>query len=289
MPVSQAEGDLSLCNPEWQGYGEDAAVHEGALAITRTLFDPDEFLFVACPADEPPTVHAGVCRLASIAPRCRATMADLRHRAPTRLFLVGGTCGVEVAPVACLAEKYGPELALVWLDAHGDLNTPESSPSGHFHGMALRTLLGEGPPSITSLLECPVTPRQVFLAGTRDLDPAEAEYIRHAGLAVTTPGECEEPGALVERIAGRGLQRVYVHLDLDVLDPILFPDSLVQTPGGVSPLAAAAQIRALAERFELVGFSVVEFCPRSERALDRLGAFLAACGVDIGAMRRLRV
>jgi len=288
MGTSTSDGDLSLCNPEWQGYGEHADVHYGALAIARTLFDPSEFLFVACPADEPPTLHAGVCRIASIAPRCRTTLDDLRRRAPARIFLIGGTCGVEIAPVACLAEQHGSDMAVVWMDAHGDLNTPDSSPSGHFHGMALRTLLGDGPASITSLLDCPLVPEQVFLAGTRDLDPAEAEYVQRAGITVTTPVEMDAPAVLVDRIAARGFGRVYIHLDLDVLDPHGFPDALMQTAGGVTPDAVSAAVRALASRFELVGFSVVEFCPRSEGALARLGSLLAGCGVDIGAMRRLR-
>ena len=66
---------------------------------------------------------------------------------PSRVFTVGGDCGVEVQPVSHASACY-PGLAVVWFDAHADLNCPSSSPSGHFHGMPVRTLLGEGPPDI---------------------------------------------------------------------------------------------------------------------------------------------
>ena len=94
---------------------------------------------------------------------------------------VGGTCGVEAAPVAYLNEQYDGDLAIVWFDAHGDLNAPATSPSGHFHGMVLRTLLGEGPHEYVGELRRPLRPAQLFLAGTRDLDPEESAYILRAG------------------------------------------------------------------------------------------------------------
>src|SRR6476659_3005821 len=119
----------------------------------------------------------GVLGLSTIAPRFQNTIRDLRERNPCRILIVGGTCGAEVAPIGYLNEKYDGDLAVIWLDAHEDLNTPASSPSGHFHGMALRTLLGEGPDEYVSFLSRPLTPAQVFLAGSRDLDLPERVFI----------------------------------------------------------------------------------------------------------------
>ncbi|MDA0646043.1 arginase family protein, partial [Nonomuraea ferruginea] len=84
---------------------------------------------------------------------------------------VGGDCGVELEPVAAARRAYGDRLVVVWFDAHGDLNTPESSPSGAFHGMVLRALVDEGPRGLTA--DPGVDPRRVVLAGVRDLDPGE--------------------------------------------------------------------------------------------------------------------
>lgn len=277
-------GDLSLLNPEWQGYGVDAAVHAGATAIVSTLFEEAVFVRVNAPVDEALMPRDGVLGLSSIGPRFRRTLDDLRHRAPDRIFHVAGTCGAELAPVAYLNERYAGDLAVVWFDAHGDLNTPASSPSGHFHGMVLRTLLGQGPAPLTAAMRRRLGSRQVFLAGTRELDLPEAQFVTSAGLSVTTCDELLTPGVLVERIRQAGFRHVYAHLDVDVLDPAVFPDSLMQTPGGITPETAAAALAALAGAFEVVGFSVVEYQGRSADGLARLGRILRDSGVRIGAL-----
>ena len=132
--------------------------------------------------------------------------------------MIGGTCGVEVAPVSYLNENYQGDLAVVWLDAHGDLNTPSTSPSGHFHGMALRTLLGEGPKGYIEGLSRFLNTDQVFLAGSRNLNPAEMTYISKVGISITTPREFGDPSELVQKIKYRGFKHLYLHLDLDVLN-----------------------------------------------------------------------
>jgi len=281
-------GDLSLLYPEWQSYGVDAAVHRGAIAIATDLFDASGFVCVEAPLEEVLTSQDGVLGLGSIAPRARRTLDDLRRRAPDRIFMVGGTCGADVAPVTYVNERYGGDLAVVWLDAHGDLNTPESSPSGHFHGMVLRTLIGHGPASMVSAMRLPLRPSQVFLAGTRDLDPPEAQFVTSAGVSVTTCAELETSQVLGERIRDAGFTRVYVHLDLDVLDPDSFQHSLMQAPGGVSPELVARTVRHLATSVEVVGFSLVEYQERSEGGLAQVRQLLERTGLDIGALGRLR-
>src|SRR4029078_8119073 len=100
----------------------------------------------------------GVLGLASIAARFAGTLPEPRRRAPDRILSIGGTCGTELAPVAYLNERWGGRMAVLWLDAHADLNPPASSPSGHFHGMVLRTLLGDGPRELTAELHRPLIP-----------------------------------------------------------------------------------------------------------------------------------
>lgn len=275
--------DVSLLLPEWQGYGVDAGVASGARQIA-TLFDPGTFLEIEAPDEEALTVEQGVLGLSSIAARARRTLAALDERGPSRVFTVGGTCGVELAPVSYLNSRYRGDLAVVWLDAHADLNTPESSPSGHFHGMVLRTLLGAGPAALVEMLRRPLLPAQVVLAGARDLDRGEITYVSDAALSLLSPADALVPDRIAGRIRAGGLTRVYVHLDLDVLDPIEFPDALVATPNGLSRDNVVATVRELAARFDVVGFSVVEFRPRSADALARLAQLLDRCGIEIGAL-----
>jgi arginase len=275
--------DLSLLLPEWQGYGVDARVASGARQIA-TLFDAGAFLEIDAPDEEALTVEQGVLGLSSIAGRARRTRAALDERGPSRIFTVGGTCGVELAPVSYLNSRYRGDLAVVWLDAHADLNTPESSPSGHFHGMVLRTLLGTGPAILVEALRRPLIPAQVVLAGARDLDRDEITFVSDAALSLLSPADVLVPDRIAGRIRAGGFTRVYLHLDLDVLDPVEFPDALVSTPNGLSRDNIVATVRELAVRVDVVGFSVVEFRPRSADALPRLAQLLDGCGMVIGAL-----
>ena len=279
--------DLSLINLDWRGCGE-AAVREGVEHIRERLFDDARFHRIDPWNGEARHARADASTLDAIAATTVRTLEDVRARAPARIFHIGATCGTEVAPVAYLNERYAADLAVVWLDAHADLNTPASSPSGRFHGMVLRTLTGEGPPTIVEALPRPLEPRQIFLAGARDLDPPELEYVATAHVSLTTVEELNTPATLCERIAAAGFTRAYVHLDLDVLDPDAFPDALVRTPRGAPAAVVAAQIRAIDRRFDVVGFSVVEFVPRSAGGLEAVAALLAQTGIRIGAMPQLR-
>jgi arginase len=274
--------ELLLLNPEWQGFGEGTAVYHDAVSLAETLFGPHDLVRIAVPRAEILETVDGVLGLVSIVRRCQQTLEELRAQSPSRIVMVGGTCGVEVAPVGYLNDHYNGDLGVVWFDAHGDLNTPVSSPSGHFHGMALRTLLGDGPEALVDLLPRPLEPRQVFLAGTRALDPPEESFVDDTTLSVTSPEDLATPELLVMRLEHAGVRRLYLHLDLDVLDPEAFPHSLMQTPEGVLPAELVATIRAVFAGFEVVGFSIVEFRARSDDAAHALGAMLAACGIRLG-------
>lgn len=278
--------DLALLLPEWQGYGKDNAVAAGARAIAG-LFPAGAFVEIEAPLAETLTVDAGVLGLSSLSPRVERTLSAIGARNPARLFTVGGTCGVEVAPVSYLNHRYRGDLAVVWLDAHADLNTPQSSPSGRFHGMVLRTLLGAGPESIVRQLPRRLDPAQIVLAGARDLDRDEATFASDSAVSLLTPDDLLVPDRVVGRIRAGGYTRVYVHLDLDVIDPAEFPDSLVHAPHGVSMKDVAETVAGVAAAFDVVGFSVVEFSPRTADGLMRVRDLLARCGVLIGPLASL--
>ena len=279
--------DLSLLLPEWQGYGVDTAVAAGARAMAG-LFGADAFVEVAAPMAETLAAVDGVVGLPSIAQRAARARDVLRERGPSRVFTLGGTCGVELAPVSYLNDRYRGNLAVVWLDAHADLNTPETSPSNRFHGMVLRTLLGTGPAALVDLLPRALAPTQIVLAGARDLDRDERIFVSNSAITLFTPADLLVPGRIVGRIRAGGFTKVYVHLDLDVIDPVEFPDVAVPTPGGVSLENVVDALRELSSAFDVVGFSVVEFRPRSVSALSTLGRLFLRSGIAIGAMTGAR-
>jgi arginase len=262
-----------LLYPEWQGYGLSSAVYDGAASLALGLMPRAKFTLIDSPAAEELHVRDGVLGLDSIASRFVRTLEYLRSVAPDTVITLGGTCGVEAAPVAYLNERYVGDLAVVWFDAHGDLNSPATSPSGHFHGMVLRTLAGDGPGEYIAAIRRLLTPAQIFLVGTRDLDPAEAEFIRTAGVSVTPPEALADPDAVCSAIRRLGFDNVYLHLDLDCFRPEEIGDTLMRTPGGPAFSAVLAAHRALRREFHVAGISVVEYVERGGGSLEKLRRF----------------
>jgi len=151
---------------------------------------------------------------------------------PERPLVLGGCCCAHIGAVEGLAARHG-RLALVWLDAHGDLNTPESSPSGDLWGMPLRMLLDAGA----------VEADDVLLVGARNLDPPEREYLALLGLR-TEEGELD--GAL------DGTEGAYVALDVDVLEPDGVRPFMPE-PGGLSLAETESLFTRIRERTPILG------------------------------------
>ena len=269
--------------PEWQGYGLGPAVHDGATKLAAEWFGKDAgALTIDAPIAEsaPLRVDDGVLGLASIAPRFVRTLSELRRRAPERLRVAGGTCGVELAPIAYLNERYRGDLTVLWLDAHADLNTPASSPSGHFHGMVLRSLLGDGPAAIVEQIPRPLTPAQVVLVGPRDLDPPESGYMSDTGIALLGDEAFADPLIIEALLSMRHARRIYIHFDVDVLSMAAFDGALMPTPpGGPTLTEVSALIAHLSSRFDVVGLSVLELCDRGD-AIRRVAGALRSSGLD---------
>src|SRR5690606_37505487 len=136
---------------------------------------------------------------------------------------LGGDHSLAIGSVAG-ARRLGP-VGLLWIDAHGDFNTPETSLSGNVHGMPLAVLLGRGHARLLEVCERNfVDPAHVALVGVRDLDPREKGALRAAGVSVFTMRDVDERGMgevareAVRRVSAPG--RVHVSLDIDALDPI---------------------------------------------------------------------
>lgn len=208
----------------------------------------------------------GVRDLDVLAANLSAVRAALGQVDEPVAVTVGGDCGVELAPIERARLRHGDRLTVVWFDAHGDLNTPASSPSGAFHGMVLRTLLGEGPAVMRPAQ--PLAPGQIVLAGVRALDPAERRFIDEHRIRHLEVAELSEPYALVEAITAMGADAVYVHIDLDVLDPDVFGSVGIPEPAGLSPHRLVDAVRALGERFTIAGIGVTEHQPAGDASTD---------------------
>jgi len=177
---------------------------------------------------------------------------SLASRLPERPLVLGGCCCSHVGAVEGLACRHG-RIAVVWLDSHGDLNTPATSPSGNAWGMPLRMLIDDGV----------IDAEDVALVGARNLDPPEEEYIAASGLH----------REIAPALAGVGA--VYVALDCDVLEPsdlsVFMPE-----PNGPSVADVEATLRSVAAHAHVIGagFTGLAPDPANVQALERFAAAL---------------
>ncbi|MCL2516127.1 MAG: arginase family protein [Microbacteriaceae bacterium] len=264
-----------LVVPQWQGSGSSRAMRlaDGANAIAGDL-PAAATTPVEVRVEAGDSLGTGVRRYSSI----QATAEQVHAALETfddgeTVFLIGGDCGADVAAAARAASRHD-DLLLVWFDAHGDLHTPESSPSGTFSGMVLRALLGDGAEGL-AVSPAAFAPERVLHAGARALDEAEVAYLESSGIRALTVDELATAEALVEAAAATGAARVYIHVDLDVLDPAIIEGVGYPEPFGLEVEHLTAAIMALRSRFELVGGAVTGFAPASpDAAASDLSAIL---------------
>lgn len=260
--------------PQWQGSSSPTAQRliDGAQALAVLL--PPARRAPAQVTASPGATEDGVKHAGALAANLAAVRAALAEAGDLTPVVAGGDCGVELAPVEAAICRHGERLAVVWLDAHGDLNTPASSPSGAFHGMVLRALLGEGPGSLRP--SQPLAPQQIVLAGVRALDPAERDFVRRHRIRLAGAADLGTPAALVEAVAATGARAIYLHVDLDVLDPAEFGAVGVPEPRGLSVGQLTAAVRALAGRFTVAGAGITGFEPRGPADQAKLGPLALA-------------
>jgi arginase len=199
-------------------------------------------------------------------------------------LVLGGDHSVALGTLAGLREAAGEPGGVIWIDAHGDLNTPDSSPSGNVHGMPLAAALGvAGDRFAHEGLTLPaVDPDRVVLVGVRSLDPAERAVIRERGIRAITMTEIDRIGIeaamreAIDRASGPGF--VHVSLDLDALDPEIAPGVGTPVKGGLTYREAHLACEDLAEAGIVGSLELVEVNP----ILDRENAS-ASIAVELAA------
>jgi len=186
-------------------------------------------------------------------------------------IVLGGDHSVAAGTVAGVAEFYrrqNQKIGLIWIDAHSDINTPESSPSGNVHGMPLAAIMGLGPPELANILNFSpkVSPENCVLVGVRDIDAVEKENVRQAGIEVFTMRDIDERGmrTVMEealRMAGRGTAGYHISLDMDWVDPEDAPGVGTPVRGGATYREAHLAMEIIADHGRMLSFEIVEVNP----------------------------
>ena len=201
-------------------------------------------------------------------------------------ILLGGDHSIAIGTISGVAahlKARDKKLGLIWVDAHGDINTPATSPTGHIHGMPLATILGFGHELLVNLGDNPVrvAPENVALIGIRNIDNDEKKIVQKSGIHYFTMRDIDEKGIawVMDRAiaaASQGTEGIHISCDMDALDPIHAPGVSVPEPGGLSYREARMLMERAHETKKIISLEFVEVNP----ALDIRGQTANLC-VDL--------
>lgn len=243
-----------LVMPQWQGSTSTRAMQliDGADALREDL--PESVRHdVPVPLETGDALGTPVARLSSVL-RARDAALELLGGLPDPAITVGGDGSTALAGIGSAVRRHGTQaLAVLWFDAHAAMQHPSTSPTGAAAGMALRHALGDGIDDLT--FEEPILNERVGLVGTRSVEDEEVEELDRRSLAQLTAE------AVPEWLRRTGATGVYVHVDLDVLDPAVFRSVHAQVPFGLALDELTGAIRAAVGELPLVGATISEFAP----------------------------
>jgi arginase len=267
--------------------GPSALRYAGLLPALRGLghtVSDNGNLDVPLPEHEPPD-NSRARHLHSIASVC----GDVYEKCLTTLqqnesaIFLGGDHSISIGTVSAM-HGYSGAVGVIWVDAHGDFNTPEITPSGNVHGMALACLLGHGPRELTDIGRpgAKLKASEAVVIGARDLDDNEKDLLRESGILVITMRDIDEMGAAaaarqaLEKLGHLG--KIHISLDMDSLDPLEAPGVGTPVPGGLTFREAHLLMEVFSDSGKVSSLDIVEVNPilDNRNSTAKLGVQLEA-------------
>lgn len=250
---------MNIFIPQWQGAGNSDFIYASALKVRKLLsnlkfIEPKSMINTSSPT------RNNIQNYDVLLSNLNSIKETIEKQKPKNLFTLGGDCSVDIIPINYLNKKYSGDLSIIWIDAHADLNTPQSSPSKTLHGMPLGILLGDGDEEFIKLTFSKINTTNIFFAGLRDTDPPEEEYIKQNKISVISCTELEDNFDSTLRSLGRlTSNNIYVHIDMDVLDPTEFSEVMCPTVNGITKDTLVKLIAYLTKHKNIAGGSVLEY------------------------------
>lgn len=271
---------LRLVWPEWQGAGSSsvrALTSEFPFDVARRGYVVgSQVLQAVLPTHDGPTAvvpvslgdegleeRDGVEAKTAVLSQLDAALALIAEHEPERITTLGGDCGVSMAPFSALIDRYGDDVAVLWIDSHPDMGTGESSYEG-YHAMVVSALTGHGDAEIVERLPGIIPASRVALVGMHDwtddtLPPLADEW----GLTVFPPDTLrDDSAALLEWLRGTGASKVLIHFDVDTIDADEVHLGLGYDVGGLTSAQARRVVADIDGAADVVALSIAEFFPR---------------------------
>ena len=253
---------MKIYFPQWQGSGTGKEIMSGAETLMEFINDPN---MVSIPLSKK-ALHKKkqINGYDALVEQLSTFKQILLQKKPKTIETIGGDCGLEIIPVSYLASQYN-NLGVIWFDAHSDIHLPEESPSHNFHGMPLRTLLDEGDTVLKNLLFTAISPSQIHYIGLRDMDSKEQEKIVADHIYAPLTLNMDH---LVATLKKKKITHLYLHFDLDCLDPEAFDKTYYRISNGLSIKEAEDCLIELKTKFKIVGSSLLESTCQVKKDLE---------------------
>jgi arginase len=259
---------MILVNAQWQG-GADCITYTAAEFIVKEYLKDTGYSRVPIDvSDASLQIENHIIGYSAIRKQTEQAYDILRKAHPSELFTIGGGCDADAASILYMHEHYDGDLAVLWFDAHGDINAPEESATHLFYGMPARAILGGCKDIFPADAERWIQHEQLINIGGRDLDPSETDYMKKMHITRISAMETELADAVLKAVLKTGKTHVYIHFDLDVLDPAVFPATPLPVPGGITMDQALEVLHLLREKNSVVGFGLYEYVPEKDRNRD---------------------
>lgn len=267
---------LRLIYPQWQGGIVDHWMPDiPAADASRGYYLGAQLLNLLAPASSQKTVEVpisldindrevekGISARQVILKQTRAALEKIRENNPDKIVTLGGECSVSVVPFTYLAGKYPDDVAIVWIDAHPDVNLPYDEYKG-YHAMALTACLGMGDKEIIDMLPAKFDATKALIVGVRSWDNGMQERQKELGIKGLSPEEVSDDSSVIlEWLKTTGASKVVIHFDLDVLDPTEIIAGVGVEPNGMKIKEVVRVINDIAAKYDLVGLTVAEPMPR---------------------------
>lgn len=261
-----------LLNGQWQG-GADISTLYGAEEIEKLYLRNIDYDKATVSKDEKNLlVENNIVGYKILEMQMRQVFQSLEAEQPEKLFTIGGGCDADFPSISYMNEKYSGQLKILYFDAHGDINSPEESESKLFYGMPLRCLIEDLDGSIFPFTNSRLKPEQIIHIGARELDSGEIKFMNESKIQRITVEDLENEQIDFEKILTSDNEKVYIHLDLDVLEPQEFPYVPLPVQGGIAVEKLKNMLEIIKKNKSIVGVGVFEYktCGKENELLKDL-------------------
>ncbi len=187
---------------------------------------------------------------------------------PDFIVTTGGDCGASYVPISTMNKKFDGKIGVIWVDAHADIHTPSTSPSGNYHGMVLRHLMGNEEFDLKPAL--PLKPEQIAYLGLRDTEAAEDDVIAKYGIPRFSASDVMKGNAPMDAVLAHfkknGITHLHLHVDCDVMDEKAFPHVHVPEPDGLSLDRLLEVLQYLRAGMPMSSCCLTEYAPQTLNA-----------------------